>query len=224
MIEQAYVQAVDQTTPTIQAIRARISQAVDATRGPALDRLKYWLQMPTASTFTMMIDGNCQGRAKELGVLLSTLAGGLHEPSDLSKPAGIEGKWAAIDDAVKADRAVSIQGKTEHVSGSKSHFNKVENGLGFHVIVFLAVGQESSGRRYYLGFDPDVSATEESRKKWIPLVVGDTEGTVAKKVDDPRSIQIIKDMILGDSPDGFGPLVRKYYVETDKAFHKISRV
>ncbi|MFD5898971.1 hypothetical protein [Streptomyces sp. NPDC060366] len=219
MIEQAYVQAVDQTTPTIQAIRARISQAVDATTGPALDRLKFWLQMPTDSMFMGMLDNDCQVRAQRVGALLSPGARGLYESSDLSVPLEIAGKWAAVDEAVKADRAVIINGSTGHVGGSESKFNNKRN-TGFHVIVFLAVGQEPSGRRYYLGFDPDVSATAESRAKWKPLVLGGTEAR-AQKFDEAKSLQVVKAMILGDSQDGFGPLVRKYYVETDKAFPRI---
>lgn len=221
MIEQAYVQAVDQTTPTIQAIRARISQAVDATPGPALDRLKFWLQMPTDSMFVGMMDNDCQVRARRVGALLSPGAGGLYEPSDLSVPLTTESKWAAVGEAVKADRAVFINGSAGHVGGSESKFNNKHN-TGFHVIVFLAVGQEPSARPYYLGFDPDVSATVESRAKWKPLVVGGTE-TAARKFDDAKSVQVLKAMVLGDSQDGFGPLVRKYYVDTDKAFPKIAR-
>jgi hypothetical protein len=225
MIEQAYVQAADQTTPTIQAIRAQISQAVDAAAGPVLDRLKFWLQMPADSMFTGMMDNDCQVRAQRAGALLSPGAGGLYVPSDLSVALKIEGKWAAIDKAVKADRAAIINGSTGHVGGGESMFNNERN-TGFHVIIFLAVGQEPSGRRYYLGFDPDVSATAESRAKWNSLVVGETETeteTEAQKFDDAMGIQVIKAMILGDSHDGFGPLVRKYYVETDKAFPKIIR-
>ncbi|MDQ1033978.1 hypothetical protein QFZ75_000394 [Streptomyces sp. V3I8] len=221
MIEQAYVQVGDQATPTIQAIRARISQAVDATDGPVLARLKCWLQMPADSTFTKMMDNDCQVRAQEVGARLSPGAGGLYKSSDLSVPLQIEGKWVAVDKAVKAERAVIINGSTGHVGGSQSQFNNERN-TGFHVIVFLAVGQELSGRRYHLGFDPDVSATTESRAKWHSLVAGDTEAK-AQEFDDARSIQVLKAMILGDSQDGFGPLVRKYYVETDKAFPKINR-
>lgn len=221
MIEQAYVQAADQTTPTIQAIRARISQAVDATPGPVLDRLKAWLQMPTDSMFMGMMDNDCQVRAQRVGALLSPGAGGLYEPSDLSVPLTIESKWAAVSEAVQADRAVFINGSTGHVGGSESKFNNKLNS-GFHVIVFLAVGQEPSERSYYLGFDPDVSATAESRAKWKPLVLGGTEARVGK-FDDAKSTQVLKAMILGDSQDGFGPLVRKYYVDTHKAFPKIIR-
>ena len=43
----------------------------------------------------------------------------------------------------------------------------------------------------------------------------------AQRFDDAKSIQFIKSVILGDSQDGFGPLVRKWYVETNEAFPEI---
>lgn len=223
MIEQANVEAADQTTPTIQVIRDRISQAVDATAGTALESLKFWLQMPADSMFTAMLDKDCQPRARRVAAPLSLEAGGLglYQPSDLSVQLGVADRWTAIDGALTANRAVIINGSTEHVGGPKSKFNSAGK-AGFHVIVFLAVGEEPSGRRYYLGFDPDVSATADSQAKWKPLVVGGTV-TRAEKFTVERGKQIIKAMILGDSADGFGPLVRKYYVETDKAFPQIVR-
>ncbi|MBN3929194.1 hypothetical protein IQ279_05985 [Streptomyces verrucosisporus] len=216
MIEQAYVQAVDRTTPTIQDVRDRISQGVDATAGPALDRLRFWLQMPTDSEFRKMMDNDCLVRAKRVGGSLSPGTGKPHIPSSLSSRINIEGKWAAIDEAVKTNHAVVIKGPAEHVGGSESMFRS-----SFHVILFLAVGQEHSGRRYYLGFDPDISATVESRAEWGLLIPGDTKEKV-REFDDVRSVQVVKAMILGDSQNGFGPLVRKYYVETGKAFPSIS--
>jgi hypothetical protein len=215
MIEQAYVQAGDQTTPAVQDVRTRISQAVDATAGPVLDRLKFWLQMPADSMFMAMLDNDCQVRAKGVGGRLSSA--GMYEPSDLSVALTIQDKWAAVDAAVQAGRAVYVNGAATHVGGNRSKFQ-----AGFHVIVFLAVGQDPTGRRFYLGFDPDVSATAESRRKWQPLVLGDTLAKV-RLFDDAKSIQVIKAMILGDGPDGFGPLVRKYYVETDKPFPRVIR-
>ncbi|NNN35365.1 hypothetical protein HLK59_34355 [Streptomyces sp. S3(2020)] len=192
-----------------------ISQAVDATAGSVLERLKFWLQMPADSMFTKMMDNDCQVRADRVGTVLSPVATGPHDPSGLSLPAGLEAKWAAVDQAVKANRAVVIKGSTGHVGGNASKFT-----TSFHVIVFLAVSQVGSERRYYLSFDPDVSATAESREKWKPLVLGSTEAKT-QKFTDAKSVEVIKAMILGDSQDGFGPLVRKYYVETDKAFPQI---
>ncbi|PWK64369.1 hypothetical protein BCL76_11512 [Streptomyces sp. CG 926] len=221
MIEQAYVQADDETAPTVKNIRERISTAVDATTGTALERLKCWLQMPVDSTFAKMSDSDCQVRAKRIGGLLSPGEGGLYEPSDLSVAIGVPAKWTAIDKAVKAERAVYVNGSTGHVGGAQSKFNNERN-AGFHVIVFLAVGQESEGRGYYLGFDPDVSATTESRAAWKALVTGDPE-TKPQDFTATKSLEVIKSMILGSSEGGFGPLVRKYYVDTGKAFPKIIR-
>ncbi|MER6677312.1 hypothetical protein [Streptomyces sp. NPDC000983] len=113
----------------------------------------------------------------------------------------------------------TISGSTGHVGGSESKFNNERN-TGFHVIVFLAVGQEPSGRRYFLGFDPDVSPMAASQTKWKPLVLGGTAARV-QKFDDQKSVQVIKAMVLGDAENDLGPLVRKYYVQTDRAFPKV---
>ncbi|MET7474870.1 hypothetical protein ABZT17_11005 [Streptomyces sp. NPDC005648] len=166
MIEQAYVQADDKTSPAVKDIRERISKAVDATTGTtALERLRCWLQMPVDSEFAKMLDNDCQVRARRVGGLLSSGTGGMYEPADLSVALNVPGKWTAIDSAVKAERAVYVNGSTGHVGGTESKFNNTRN-TGFRVIVFLAVGQESGGRGYYLGFDPDVSATKESQTAW----------------------------------------------------------
>lgn len=221
MIEQAYVRADDTTTPTVKDIRERISKAVDATTGTAIERLKCWLQMPADSTFAKMLDSDCQVRARRVGGLLSPGAGGLYEPSDLSVAIGVPAKWTAVDKAVKADRAVYVNGSTGHVGGAQSKFNNERN-AGFHVIVFLAVGQETEGRGYYLGFDPDVSATKESQAAWKALVAGDPE-TKPQDFTAAKSLEVVKSMILGSADGGFGPLIRKYYVDTAKAFPKIIR-
>ncbi|MGW1209038.1 hypothetical protein ACWD5F_05335 [Streptomyces sp. NPDC002499] len=221
MIKQAYVQADDTTAPTVKDIRDRISKAVDATTGTALERLQCWLQMPADSTFAKMLDSDCQVRAKRVGGLLSAGKDGLYEPSDLSVAIGVPAKWTAVDKAVKADRAVYVNGSTGHVGGAQSKFNNERN-AGFHVIVFLAVGQETDGSGYYLGFDPDVSATTESRTAWEALVAGVTE-TKPQDFTAAKSLEVVKTMMLGSAEGGFGRLVRKYYVDTTKAFPKIIR-
>jgi hypothetical protein len=219
VIDQAYVQSGDETTPTVKDIRERISQAVDTTTGTALERLTCWLQMPADTTFKRMLDSDCQGRARRVGGLLSRETGGLYEPSGLSVKFRVPEKWSAIDKAVKAGRAVYVNGSTGHVGGALSHF-KNDSNIGFHVIVFLAVGQEIEGRGYYLGFDPDVSATEESRAAWTALVAGGTQ-TKPQDFSAAKSLEVIKSMILGTAESGFGPLVRKYYVDTTDAFPQI---
>ncbi|MHA6764460.1 hypothetical protein [Streptacidiphilus sp. PAMC 29251] len=225
MIEQAYVQAGDVTTPAIATLRARISQAIDNTvAAGALDRLKVWLQMPTDSTFfNGTLDKLCGERAKDVGDRLSPGAGGLYDPADLSAALDIAAKWTAISDILHSDRAVTVKGPTGHVGGAKSTFNN-KDGTGFHVIVLLATGQELGGRHFFLGFDPDVSATTESRNAWIPFALGGA-GTVAKvsAFTDAKCAQVIKAMILGNAQAGFGPLVRKYYVDAAASFPAIIR-
>ncbi|MFF3019411.1 hypothetical protein [Streptomyces sp. NPDC057939] len=218
MIKQAYVQAGDKPTPALGDIRDRIANAVDATKGSTgLERLVCWLQMPVDSSFGKMKDSNCQGRAKGIGALLSPEKDGLFTPADLGSVLSAPAAWAGIDTALKAERAVYVNGPAEHVGGAKSKFTS-----GFHVIVFLAVGKDADDRVYYLGLDPDVSATAESREAWTGLVAGEPE-TKPEDFTAAKSLGVVKSMILGAEEGGFGPLVRKYYVDTTAKFPKINR-
>ncbi|MEV7283613.1 hypothetical protein AB0O01_03425 [Streptomyces sp. NPDC093252] len=214
VIKQAYVQAGDITTPTLQTIRERISTAVDETAGTALERLTRWLQAPTSSEFTDMLDQDCKVRAEAVGDLLSAERGTLFHPSNLSVAFNISKRWESINAALEKGRAVYISGSASHVGGDKSRFK-----MSFHVIVFLAVGRETDGRVYYLGFDPDVSATTETRDAWKALVAGDPEPKPGD-FSATRSLEVVRAMMLGDTAHGFGPLVRKYYVETAEPFPK----
>ncbi|MFJ7209633.1 hypothetical protein ACIQWR_39640 [Streptomyces sp. NPDC098789] len=217
MIEQAYVQAGDKPTPALKDIRDRIAKAIDETAGSTgLERLRCWLQMPVDSAFGKMMDSNCQGRAKEVGALLSPGKDGLFTPGDLGSVLSASAAWAGIDTALKSERAVYVNGPADHVGGAKSKFT-----TGFHVIVFLAVGKDADERVYYLGLDPDVSATPESRAAWKALVAGESE-TKPEDFTAVKSLGVVTSMILGEE-SGFGPLVRKYYVDTTAKFPKIKR-
>ncbi|MFB7512184.1 hypothetical protein [Streptomyces sp. NPDC056144] len=229
MIEQAYVQQGDVTNPTVAALRTRIGNAIDNNpppgAGTALDRVTYWLQAPTTSMFTTTLDKLCEARGKRLGIVLSSAAaGGLWEPADLSAADDIMGKWNGIRDRLHLDRAATVKGPTGHVGGSRSLFLR-EDGAGFHVIILLATGTDGGpgGRSFFLGFDPDVSATPESRMAWvIKKTLGDTAAKVAT-MTHAEAVAHIKLMILGNDPSGFGPLIRKYYVDTTTAFPAILR-
>jgi hypothetical protein len=217
MIEQRPVQAGDQTAPaSIQDIRGRITRAVDATQGSALDRLKIWLQMPSEPGFT---DPTCLIRAADVGARLSSTGQQSYEPPSLASAIGLQGRWKAIDAQLQAGTAVKVKGSTGHVGGSRSRFLDVKDNTGFHVIVFLAKGTAADARGFYLGFDPDVTATDETRAKWAELIPANTS---FQNINDPvRSVEIIKAMIVGDVQTGFGPLVRKYYIDTSVAFPPI---
>jgi hypothetical protein len=221
MIEQKSVQTGDKTAPsTILEIRKKITDAVDATEGTAFKRLAIWLQMPTDSTFKVAIDRDCKVRADDVGDRLSS-GGKAYKPASLAAVPDAKATWKSIDARLAAGQAVAIEGASSHVGGDKSYFVNKEK-VGFHVIVFLATGADSDGASFYLGFDPDISATEESRTKWNELVSASTK--IKELSDTDESTKILKAMLLGGSTDGFGPLIRKYYVDTTKKFPAIPRV
>jgi hypothetical protein len=221
VIEQKSVQAGDKTTSsTIVEIRKKIADAVEATDDVAFKRLQTWLQMPTDSTVKGAMDRDCKVRAEAVGGRLST-GGKAYKPASLSATLDAKATWKGIDAKLAAGLAVTIEGASSHVCGGKSYFVNKENDIGFHVIVLLAVGADSEGNGFYLGFDPDVSATEESRTKWNVVVPASTK--VKEIADVDESAKIVKAMLLGDSADGFGPLIRKYYVDTTKKFPAIVR-
>ena len=219
MIEQQPVQAGDRTTPTITDIRQRIAVAVDGTQGTAFERLKTWLQMPIEPDFVEAVDRRCEARAQDVGTLLSPAGMGPFTPASLASKFGVEDRWITIDKKLVGGQAVAVQGNTGHVGGSRSYFLRKDN-AGYHTVVFLAKGTDAGGRDFHLGLDPDASATDASRAKWVQLVPA---GTRLQSLSVAESTQLIKAMILGDSPDGFGPLVRKYYVDTKAAFPPIIR-
>ncbi|MER5966550.1 hypothetical protein [Streptomyces sp. NPDC002057] len=229
MIEQAYLLPADVTIPAVASLRTRIGAAIDNNPAPGvgsvLDRVTFWLQLPTATTFTGMLDKLCEARGKRVGTALSSPgAGGLYDPADLSAAGDITAKWTAISERLHADRAVTVKGPTDHVGGSKSLFIQ-SNGAGFHVIVLLATGNDGGpgGRPFFLAFDPDVSAATEARQTWTTKrTVGDTVAKVSA-LTHADAIAHIKLMLLGNDPNGFGPLIRKYYVDTAAGFPAISR-
>ncbi|MFF2196377.1 hypothetical protein, partial [Streptomyces sp. NPDC058157] len=133
-------------------------------------------------------------------------------------------KWTAIGDRLHADRAVTVKGPTDHVGGPRSLFIQPD-GSGFHVIVLLATGNDGGlgGRPFFLALDPDVSATTEARQTWTTKkTIGDTVAK-ASTLTEAEAIAHIKLMLLGNDPNTFGPLIRKYYVDTAARFPAISR-
>ena len=165
MIEQQPVQAGDLTTPAIADIRQRIAQAVDGTQGAAFERLKTWLQMPIQPDFVAAVDRRCEARAQGVGTLLSPAGMGPFTPASLASKFGIEDRWNTIDKKLLGGQAVAVQGNAGHVGGSRSYFLRKDN-AGYHTVVFLARGTDAAGRGFYLGLDPDASATDASRAKW----------------------------------------------------------
>ncbi|MFD7961736.1 hypothetical protein ACFV5J_13160 [Streptomyces zaomyceticus] len=216
------------TNPAVASLRARIGTAIDNNPAPGtgtvLERLTFWLQLPTNTMFDGMRDKLCEARGARVGTVLSPGAGGLFDPADLSAAGDITAKWTAISQRLHADRAVTVKGPTDHVGGPKSLFIRPD-GAGFHVIVLLATGNDGGpgGRPFFLAFDPDVSAAAEARLTWTTKkTVGDT-ATKVSALTHADAVAHIKLMLLGNDPNSFGPLIRKYYFDTALAFPAISR-
>lgn len=219
MIEQKPVEIGATTAPTLAELSATITAAVDATTGTAFERLKTWLQMPTDSTIKSAIDNDCKVRAVNVGNRLS-VGSTAYQAGPMSASPTPKTAWKAIDTKLATGVAATVEGPVNHVCGDKSVFlNK--DGIGFHVIVFLAAGEDSDGRHFYVALDPDVSATEASRKKWNEVVSKDTK--IKEVTDTAEATRIIKAMLLDGSTHAFGPLIRKYYVDITANFPKIKR-
>ncbi|MFD0432189.1 hypothetical protein ACFQ60_48055 [Streptomyces zhihengii] len=81
MIEQAYLEAADVTNPPVASLRARIGAAIDSSPAPGtgtvLDRVSFWLQLPTDTTVAGMLDKLCEARGKRVGTALSSAAAGV---------------------------------------------------------------------------------------------------------------------------------------------------
>ncbi|WP_299531979.1 hypothetical protein [uncultured Streptomyces sp.] len=228
MTEQKLFQPADVADPTVASLRARIEAAVDnhpaPNTGTALERVTFWLQAPTDSMFSGVLDRRCDARGERAAAALTAHADGPYNPADLSATGDVTAKWTAISNILHANRAVTVKGPTDHVGGPKSLFFQA-NGAGFHVIVLLATGNDGGpgGRPFFLAFDPDVSATAETRLGWTTRkTVGDTK-TKLSALTRADAIEHIKLMLLGTNANGFGPLIRKYYIDTTAVFPAISR-
>ncbi|MFD0432201.1 hypothetical protein ACFQ60_48125 [Streptomyces zhihengii] len=72
MIEQAYLEAADVTNPPVASLRARIGAAIDSSPAPGtgtvLDRVSFWLQLPTDTTVAGMLDKLCEPAASGWGL------------------------------------------------------------------------------------------------------------------------------------------------------------
>lgn len=227
MIHQEYFQQGDVTNPAVASLRTRIGAAIDnnpASGGSVLEHVTFWLQLPTTTMFTAVLDKRCIDRGKNVGNALSEPKK-LYESPDLSSRVGsIEAKWAYIAKVLHEDRAVTLKGPTDHVGGPESLFIQ-PNEAGFHVIVLLATGSDGGlgERPFFLAFDPDVSATPEARQTWTTQKTTDETAEKVRALSHADAIAHIKLMLLGNDPNSFGPLIRKYYVDTAAKFPAISR-
>jgi len=120
---------------------------------------------------------------------------------------GLDKQWAAVDKTLAEGTPVIIKGLDTFIGGEKS---KYRSGTSHHVVLFLAKGMEED---FYVGYDPDVSATAATLAAW--KLAADYSGGDTNRV--------ICNMVLGTGEKVLGPLCRKYYVDKKLAFPQIDR-
>lgn len=217
-IEQKSIKDGGKTAVSLGALRKLFTDALGAPESCSIEMLKDWLQAPVWDDGKA--DSNCEVRARKLAPLLNR-TGQPYSPSLETAVGGttFQKKWELLDTKLNGGTVAVIKGPAEHVGGTESIFKK-----GFHALLFLCTGVDKKGNPFYVGFDPDISATEESRELWDKLVKQhQTVNKEVKNLEPEKLHQMITTMILGESGTGFGPLIRKYYPDRSKGFPKITR-
>ncbi len=208
-----------------------IRQKFAAALGPSdleFSVLNRWLQAPVSKAGTP--DKDCEIRAKKLAPLLNR-TGNPYEASlavDMAYGTSFQQKWAHVDKTLAAGTVVILKGPAGAVGGQKSVFQD-----GFHVVLLLDVRLEANKskptyvgekrRPCYVGFDPDISATEESQRLWDKLVKeSGSSNDKLESLEKSKLSVILRKMIFGEGIAGVGPLIRKYYPDRSKGLGKIN--
>jgi hypothetical protein len=206
-LEQSALGGIEITAPTLAEVRQMFAQHIP-TAGVTDEDIIFWLQAPDGKGAT---DKLCEIRGPRIAEKL--------KPADtrlVPRPRSFDTntvisplakQWAGVDSTLQQRTPVLIRGPDKFIGGDKSIFS---GGTSHHVILFLARGVETgSGKEFYVGFDPDISATTATR----------TAYDIAKG----NKNSVISDMILGTGGQVLGPLCRKYYPVKTETFPKIIR-
>lgn len=205
----------DKTTPNLANLRKSIENLVPSAEEITLEKFNKWLQAPVNAGKQ---DSLCLIRAQDLGEILAPNKKP-YKPSalDTTKPTPMADKWKAIDNNLTKGTPVLISGLDTFIGGEMSKFT---SGKSHHVVLFLAFGTDSKGKDFYVGLDPDTNATAETQALWKKLVPDNK----IKDLPSASLHKILKDMMLGTTGKGFGPILRKYYVDKTEPFPKIQRL
>ena len=125
--------------------------------------------------------------------------------------ASYEAAWKSIETKLEDGRAVIFKGAATQVGGVESVFKGA-----YHVVLLVGTGIEGEGdkkRRFYIAFDPDLTATTNTRKLWAEQLA---QNNLKKESDfnfvEPDVLyKMLKPMVLGENKNGLGPTFRKYY-------------
>lgn len=222
-IEQDLIEPGSDMERALIEVRGRFVAKLGQPLQCEFEKFKVWLQAYVEPGGKLL--GGCGVRAEALAPLLTKpgqksgmVAALMKSPL---KPA-IEQKWESVETCLKRGQALVIRGRGTEVSGEESNFAKFTT---FHAFVLLHVIADGEEKKWFIGFDPDVSATTGTRDLWNSLIraafeTKDVElgkwNEQVKDLDRDKLHEILTTMILGTTPNGFGPLVRRYAIETKK--------
>jgi hypothetical protein len=222
-IPQTSISGTEVTVPDLNELRGRFETKLGAEHACDFLFLSKWLQAPVLKEGGQ--DRGCDMRAEDLALRLCEQGSkSINTGATLRQPLNISQKWEGVTANLQKGHTVIIIAAADQVGGDKSKFED-----GMHAVIFLSSGVDNSGenraeKRFYIVFDPDVYATEASRNLWAKLVTNKgVKNEDVKNLERPRLYEIMRTMILGETPNHFGPLVRKYYPDTGKALKRINR-
>jgi hypothetical protein len=213
-IKQKALSGSTKAKPELATARQTFKEhlVADATKNKTL--LKTWLQHPDTGEAGTRADGNCVNRAKGLSQILGGSAT-VYDPSVDTKIDPFAAKWGKIDKLLEQKKVVPITGQATFVGGEKSTFTQKNS---HHVVILVAKGHDSEGD-FYVVFDPDINATEASQEAWTDALAGRKLANLSV----PDQEALISTMLFDETGAGFGPLFRKYYIETKEPFPKTER-
>jgi hypothetical protein len=223
-IEQKYIESGSAMESALTGVRGRFVAKLGSASDCTFDKLTQWLQAYVDPGGQLL--GKCLVRAEALAPMLTKAdqkSGWLK--TMMKAPAKtIPQRWEAVEAALNKGQALVIEGRGTEISGDQSKFAK---STGFHAFVLLQVIEDGDGKKWFIGFDPDVSATAETQKLWNNWIraafdTKDKDEDLGKWNDQVKDLkadklyEILTTMVLGTTTTGFGPLVRRYAIDTAK--------
>lgn len=221
-IEQKYIESGSATESALTGVRGRFVAKLGSASDCTFDKLTQWLQAYVDPGGQLL--GKCLVRAEALAPMLTKAdqKSGWLKTMMKAPTKTVPQRWEAVEAALSKGQALVIEGRGTEISGDQSKFAK---STGFHAFVLLQVIEDGDGKKWFVGFDPDVSATAETQRLWNNSIRAafDTEdedlGKWNDKVKDLKAdklYEILTTMVLGTTTSGFGPLVRRYAIDTTK--------
>ncbi|HEY4460761.1 MAG TPA: hypothetical protein VGN81_41055 [Pseudonocardiaceae bacterium] len=221
-IEQKLIEPGSDMERALTEVRGRFVAKLGPSTQCDFDKFKEWLQAYVDLGGKLL--GGCNIRAEALAPMLTKAGQRFGLLKSMMKAPGktIGQKWDAVEDALNKGQALVIEGRGTEISGDKSKFANNET---FHAFVLLQVIEDGDKKKWFIGFDPDVSATTETQDLWNSLIRAafktedaqlDKWNDKVKDLDGNKLHEILTTMVLGTTTSGFGPLVRKYAIDRTK--------